>query len=282
MVKHFEACVWSVLPTNDRIYIGLETVSGFSNNLNILSDKGWKSRYITIPWDVAIYYYHSSKAASVFDIAQLGPKFGNRVVIGGYEKVFCDTHDNQLISLEEFERNKIKAIDNIVYNDRSDLFLGVLYDDSTHGLVRVVYEDSKFKFGEEVLHYDIKHDFPYRIHFLGKDNSGNPLFLSTVYLDHLVINNKRIADSHVICKGCEWRPLVVINNNFGNRKVDVLVSGSNVGGVVYMKSNYENPKRPRVIERKEVITGLSYDVYSLGVVRSEELHNMLLSLKGKS
>ena len=283
VVKEFPNVVLSVLPINNELYIGLRGGDDKkSSSLYVLRENGWESLIILDA---------SGTAASINDIVRLGPEFGNRVVVGGDNRFFSDIKGNHFISYEEFRRSDINGvnrvvhiIDNVVYDSNGGLFLDTRYVDSWYnlrrGLIRVVHEKGKFRLGGDVLRYNIVHDSPSRTRFLGRDEEDNPLFLSTVYLNYLVVNNNSIEDSDVIGDdNTGWNYFVILNNDSSRRLINVFVSGHGVGRIVHMEIDYENFKAPVVAKRKCIITGLSYGVFALGVVKSKKLHETLLEFE---
>ena len=279
VVKEFPDTIWSVLAVDNVLYVGLRG-SDDGKNFYKYSDGVWESLSI---------YDTNGYDGFIEDIVRLGPEFDNKVVISGCRRVFFDIDGNRLISFKEFESRDIDSVDSVVYDGEGGLFLNVEYYSDEHGLVRVVYEDGKFRLGEEVLHYSIEHSCIYRTRFLGRSSDGSPLIISTVPLKYLVINNIKVEGSNVkdvgVSEHGSWKRLVVLNNHFKDKLVDVLVSGYEISGVVYMEIDYNNCKtfnNPVVVKGKSVITGLSMYVYALGVVRDKELHKRLLSLKDKS
>ena len=257
---------------NNNLYVGLRSDDNCSKNLYVLRENGWES--------LAIRHVDGS-LVSIEDIAQLGPEFGCKVVVGGIPEALFDVNGERLIHFKKFRDRDILGVEGIVGGDDKHIFLLIEDDNFEKKIVRAIYEDGKFRLGEEVLHYNTETIHLCRSRFLGKDKDGSPLVISTVPLKYLVINNEKVKKSNVVSDDAGWTRLVVINNDFKNELVDVLVSGFDVGGVVYMKINYGNSKVPVVEGRRYVITNFSDDIYSLGVVRSKKLHEMLMSLKGK-
>ncbi len=279
VVKEFPDTIWSVLPTDDKLYVGLvSTDDKDGKNLYVFENQVWKSLSIRDK---------NGSLAFIEDIVRLGPEFDDKVVVGGYKGVFSDVNGNRLISFWQFKKRGITSVCNIIYDGFGGLFLEVDHG-YKYGLVRVDYKNGKFKLYGKVLNYSINHGNTYRTRFLGEDEDGNPLIISTVPLKYLVINNIEVEGSNVkdvgVSEHGRWKRLVVLNNHFKDKLVDVLVSGYEISGVVYMEVDYNNCKtfnNPVVVKGKSVITGLSMYVYALGVVRSKKLHEMLMSLKGK-
>ncbi len=276
IVKRFSNEILSVFATDNEVYVGLDSsglisVVNNSSNFYIFNKYGWKSLRI-------LDAFH--KLGSIEDIIQLGPGFDKKIVIVGICDIFSDVYGNQFIPFKEFKKKNIYRISNIVYDDNDSLFLEVEYSNSKErDLVRVIYEEGKFEFGEEVLHYNIKNRNVYRSRFLGKDEDGNPLVISTVPLKYLVINNEKVVGSEVSSPTVGWTRFDIFNRNPKERIVKFFVSGYS-SNVEYMVVDYKNLMKPVVVERRRIITSLS-SCRALGVVRSEKLHEMLMSLKGK-
>jgi len=280
LIKKFPHKTYAISPINDKLYVGLiYTKDKELRSLYVLGSDGWELKLHPI------LDAHRS-AGAILDIAQLGPEFGRKVVVGGSTMVFSDVDGNQLIPFEDFKRKGIYGVDSVVYGDNGGLFLEVMYVSLEHGLVRVVYEDGKFGLGEEILHYDVMHTQKSRTRFLGWYENDTPLVISTVHLNYLVVNNKMVIGSDIVENDDYYTRLVILNNDVEKKLVDVLVGSEWFYDIIYMEINYEDPEKPVVvktknIKMKDVITGWPPTVYDLNVVRSKKLHEMLMSLKGK-
>ncbi|OYT30822.1 hypothetical protein B6U93_04700 [Candidatus Woesearchaeota archaeon ex4484_78] len=297
-VDEFHNVITSILSVNKKIYVGvkphyeayaphpfMEHVPDEISNFFELSFGEKKTIKELTVWGEDKY------PGFITDIVL----FNGRILFGGYTRIFDEYGNDLCITDENFwglqgrglfdEHVGIDGIGSIIVNDsNNELFLHVtedlLFGFIRHKIISVVYENGVFKFGDEIQDFNIGHDYRVTTRLLGRDEEDNPLFLSTIYLDYLSINESKVIGSEFPDFRNPWCYLTVVNNDIKRRKVEILVIREH--DVEYMRINYKNPKTPKVVERFSIITGLTGHASALAFVKDKELHNILLELKDKS
>ena len=297
VVKEFSNTVLSVLAVDDALYIGLEGRVGMNDkNLYVLRENGWDS--------LAIRYIDRG-LVSIEDIAQLGPEFGCKVVVGGIPEALFDVNGNQLIPFEEFHEKDILGVEGIVGDDGKDILLLLDYFPEKK-IVRAIYENGKFRLGVEVFNYGTFYHSPFKSRYLGKEDTFNsPQVVSTFPYGLISItntpDNKVVLGSFVNPERYEflryvpldeeflreedyaplpkevWTDIKIIRNDKDKKKLEILAKACN-GVIEYMEIG-DYTDKPFLSKRKSV--AINSGCRALGVVRSEKLHEMLMSLGGK-
>ncbi len=298
VVEEFSlSTILSVLPTDDKLYVGLEGRTGMNDkNLYVLRENGWDS--------LAIRYVDGS-LVSIEDIAQLGPEFGRKVVVGGIPEALFDVNGQQLIPFEEFHEKDILGVESIVGGEGRDIFLLLNYFPEKK-IVRAIYENNKFRLAMEVFNYGTSYHSPFKSRYLGKaDTFNSPRVVSTFppgfisitntpdnkvvpasfvnperyeFLRHVPLDEEFLRDEDYAPLPKEvWTDIAIVRNNKDKKELEILAKARN-GVIEYIKiSDYTD--KPFLSKRKSV--AINSGCRALGVVRSEKLHEMLMSLKGK-
>ena len=214
--------------------------------------------------------------------------FDGKVLVAGYPKVFSDVNGEQLIPPKEFNEKELRGIDKIIV-DNNELFLYGANTFEGYELIRVYYnpESGKFTLGDVIKKDSRK--FIIRPYFLGKkDEECFFIHLGEDY-NNVSINGVEVIGSEV--PHVSLRDLDIVNNDFSKKEVGIVVGGDqikdpftrcSINTISYMRINYENPKKPKVEEKVSVVLDTLDSITALSVVKDPDLHEKLLSLKGKS